>query len=69
MSDEDRAVRFIIRFTADRGFPPSVRELGAELGHKSPATTHALLHKLVTSGRVSRVPGSPRTLVVQEATK
>ena len=31
---------YILDFTAEHGYPPSVREIGAAVGLKSPSTVH-----------------------------
>ena len=31
---------YILAFTAEHGYPPSVREIGAAVGLKSPSTVH-----------------------------
>lgn len=64
MTTGDLIVEAILRSVEERGFPPSVRELCDELGLSSPSTVHHHLHRLVRQGRITLVPGSPRTLRV-----
>jgi repressor LexA len=49
----------------ERGYPPSVRELGEAAGLHSPATVHAHLRQLEAKGYIRRVPGHPRALEVR----
>lgn len=49
---------------ADRGYPPSVREIGEHLGLRSPSTVHSHLTKLVKTGFIRRDPSKPRAIEV-----
>jgi repressor LexA len=51
---------------ADRGYPPSVREIGDALGLRSPSTVHSHLSSLVRSGHLRRDPSKPRAIEVVE---
>jgi repressor LexA len=57
-------IEFIIDSTEERGYPPSVREIGKEVGLTSSATIHHHLDRLITDGKLSRVPGQARTIRV-----
>ena len=52
----------IRRFTAERGYPPSVREIGERVGLSSSSTIHAHLKALEKRGLISRDPTKPRAL-------
>ena len=41
---------YILSFTSEHGYPPSVREIGAAIGLKSPSTVHFHLKKLEEAG-------------------
>lgn len=58
----DRVVEAIKTFVEDRGWPPTVRELAAELGLGSTSTQY-WLNKLVEEGRIVR-GDSPRAIRV-----
>ncbi|MFP5254901.1 MAG: transcriptional repressor LexA [Acidimicrobiia bacterium] len=49
----------------DRGFPPSVREIGAAVGLTSPSTVHAHLASLEKLGFLRRDPTKPRAIEVR----
>ena len=49
---------------ANRGYPPSVREIGERLGLRSPSTVHSHLSALVREGFIKRDPSKPRALEV-----
>ena len=53
---------FIHDFVADRGFPPSVREIGEAVGLSSPSTVHAHLRSLQDKGYLRTDPTKPRTI-------
>lgn len=46
------ALVFITSFTKERGYPPSVRELGKEIGVSSSSTVFKFLNKCVEDGYV-----------------
>ena len=48
-----------------RGYPPSVREIGAAVGLSSTSTVHSHLSALVSKGYLVRDPTKPRALQVQ----
>ena len=50
----------ILRTVADRGYPPTVREIGEAVGLSSPSTVHSHLSSLVRSGYLRRDPSKPR---------
>jgi len=55
---------YIISFSAEHGYPPSVREIGAQVGLKSPSTVHFHLKALVEKGLIGKVDGKTRTLTI-----
>jgi len=55
------------RLTLERGFPPTVREVGSALGRSSPSTVQSHIDALIRRGYLASVPGSPRTLRVVRA--
>lgn len=57
-----RILDVIVAFTADRGYPPSVREIGERVGLSSSSTIHAHLKALEKRGLISRDPTKPRAL-------
>ena len=65
LSDRQRQVLDYIRATvADRGYPPSVREIGEAVGLSSPSTVHSHLSSLVEAGMIRRDPTKPRAIEV-----
>lgn len=57
-----RILDVIHQFTAERGYPPSVREIGERVGLSSSSTIHAHLKTLEKHGLISRDPTKPRAL-------
>jgi repressor LexA len=49
----------------DRGYPPSVREIGEAVGLNSPATVHTHLKTLQDMGFIRRDPSKPRAIEVR----
>lgn len=49
----------------DRGFPPSVREIGEAVGLGSPSTVHSHLNTLQKLGYLRRDPSKPRAIEVR----
>jgi repressor LexA len=65
LSERQLQVLGFIRDTvAERGYPPSVREIGEALGLSSPSTVHSHLSSLVKSGLLRRDPSKPRAIEV-----
>ena len=49
---------------AQRGYPPSVREIGDAVGLSSPSTVHSHLNTLANEGFIRRDPSKPRAIEV-----
>nr|WP_302649995.1 transcriptional repressor LexA [uncultured Agathobaculum sp.] len=47
---QQRILGYIKEYSLEHGYPPSVREIGAEMGLRSPSTVHAHLKKLQEAG-------------------
>ncbi|CAN5482100.1 transcriptional repressor LexA [soil metagenome] len=58
-------LEFIDRQMRERGFPPSVREIGQAVGLTSPSTVHAHLATLQRLGVLRRDPSKPRAIEVR----
>src|SRR5215217_4320103 len=56
---------FIEQQMRDRGYPPSVREIGEAIGLTSPATVHSHLNTLQRLGYLRRDPTQPRAIEVR----
>lgn len=66
LTDRQQAIlQFISDQMRDRGFPPSVREIGAHVGLTSPSTVHSHLSKLQKHGFLERDPAKPRAITVK----
>lgn len=55
-------LEYIAEFTAQNGYPPSVREIGAEVGLRSPSTVHAHLKTLRDLGYIEKGDRKTRAL-------
>lgn len=55
---------YICTYTKERGYPPSVREIGAAVGLASPSTVHMHLKVLQERGLIKRDSKKPRTIEV-----
>lgn len=55
---------FIEKTVGERGYPPSVREIGEAVGLASPSTVHSHLHTLQKLGFLRRDPTKPRAIEV-----
>ena len=55
---------YILRTVHDRGYPPSVREIGDAVGLNSPSTVHSHLSALTKAGYLRRDPSKPRAIEV-----
>jgi repressor LexA len=61
---QQQVLDFIRDTVADRGYPPSVREIGEAVGLSSPSTVHSHLNSLVEMGAIKRDPSKPRAIMV-----
>ena len=65
ISTRQREILDYIRDTvADRGYPPSVREIGEAVGLSSPSTVHSHLSTLEATGHLRRDPTKPRAIEI-----
>lgn len=65
LTDRQRSIlEFISAQMRERGFPPSVREIGAAVGLTSPSTVHSHLATLQKKGYLKRDPSKPRAIEV-----
>ncbi len=65
LSTRQVAILSYIQQTLDeRGYPPSVREIGEAVGLKSSSTVHAHLKQLQKKGYIHRDPTKPRAIEV-----
>ena len=53
---------FILAFTSEHGYPPSVREIGAAVGLKSPSTVHFHMKGLEEAGVIVKAEGKTRAI-------
>lgn len=57
-----RIYEFILSFTQEHGYPPSVREIAEAVGLKSPSTVHFHLKSLEEAGVITRGAGKTRAI-------
>ena len=55
---------YIISFTDEHGYPPSVREIGAYVGLSSPSTVHFHLKGLQSAGLITQAAGKTRAMSI-----
>ena len=60
-----RILEFIAEQIRERGYPPSVREIGEAVGLTSPSTVHTHLQVLQRQGYLQRDPTKPRAIIVR----
>jgi repressor LexA len=61
---QQQVLEYIRSIVAERGYPPSVREIGDAVGLSSPSSVHAQLNSLVAAGMIKKDPSKPRAIVV-----
>ncbi len=68
LNEKDYKILSFIKQTQEKyGFPPTVREICAEVGLSSPATVHARLKKLEDNGLIVKDGGKNRTIKVVDS--
>src|SRR5439155_12590851 len=59
---QQRILDYIKRTVRERGYPPTVREIGEAVGLTSSSSVHAQLANLERQGLVRRAPTKPRAM-------
>jgi repressor LexA len=63
LTDRQREIYdYVVAYVDEHGYPPTVREIGEEVGLASPSTVHAHLANLERAGYIRRDPTKPRAL-------
>jgi repressor LexA len=63
LSDRQQQIwNYLVEYVDSHGYPPTVREIGEEVGLASPSTVHAHLANLERAGLLRRDPTKPRAL-------
>ena len=57
-----QVLEFISEFQAEHGYPPTVREVAAQFGFRSPRAAHDHIKALQRKGYLKHEPGRPRAL-------
>lgn len=60
---------YLVSFTRDKGYPPSVREICEAVSLKSTSTVHGHLKRLEKKGLIYRDPTKPRALEIPELSR
>lgn len=63
---QGRILEFIRRHQAERGFPPSMQDIGDALGVTSKSSVKHQLHQIEAKGYIRRDPWKPRSIRVVE---
>jgi repressor LexA len=61
---QQRILDFIAATVRDRGYPPTVREIGEAVGLTSSSSVHAQLANLERMGRLHKDPSKPRAMAL-----
>lgn len=65
LTDRQKQIyQFIKRTVQEKGYPPSVREIGNAVGLQSSSTVHGHLSKLQDKGYIRRDPTKPRAIEI-----
>lgn len=59
---QQQVLNYIKKFSSQKGYPPSVREIGKAIGLSSSSTVHAHLSSLEDKGLIKRDQAKPRAL-------
>ena len=63
---QESIYKFIKTFLKEKGYPPSVREIGQAVGLRSSSTVHSYLSMLESNGMIRRAPSKSRTIDLLE---
>lgn len=62
----NRVYEFVESYITENGFPPSVREIGSQVGIKSTATVYSYLNRLEAMGKIEKTGLKKRALSLTE---
>ena len=60
---------FIVDFTKQRGYPPSVREIGNKIGFSSSSSIHKFIRECIDEGYIDLDERIPRSIRVSKMGK
>jgi repressor LexA len=63
---QQQVLDYIKSTVEERGYPPSVREIGDAVGLSSPSSVHAQLNSLVAAGMIKKDPSKPRAIMITD---
>jgi repressor LexA len=63
---QQRIYDYILSYTEENGYPPSVREIASAVGLKSPSTVHFHLKDLEEAGAIVRGTGKTRAITTAD---
>lgn len=63
---QQQVLDYIKKTVEERGYPPSVREIGEAVGLSSPSSVHAQLNSLVAAGAIKKDPSKPRAIMITD---
>jgi len=66
---QQQVLDYIKQTVNDRGYPPSVREIGDAVGLSSPSTVHSHLNSLVEAGMIKKDASKPRAIMIMDNSK
>jgi len=67
LTPKQRALcEFVRSYTKERGYPPTIREIGTHLGLRSPSTVSFHLKKLREAGVLSLEEGKTRSITLAQ---
>lgn len=64
LDKQQKILDFVNRHHAEKGYPPSVREICKAVGFKSTSTVHSYIKKLEEDGQISKDATKPRALKI-----
>lgn len=64
-----KVYEFVLCYVSKNGFPPSIRDICANLNIKSTATAYSYLNKLKSKGLLDKLPNKKRAITIQDGLK
>lgn len=64
LDKQKKILDFVNRQVAEKGYPPSVREICSAVGFKSTSTVHAYIKKMEEEGQIAKDATKPRALKI-----
>lgn len=66
---QQEVLDYIVKHITEKGYAPTIREIGAGVNLKSSSTVNGHIKRLIKLGAITQKPDSPRSIVIVNPVK